>query len=387
MTTKTFTTADGASISYDDQGSGQPLLLVHGLGSRGDHWSLQRPALLEAGYRVIAVDLRFHGASSATPTGHRISRLGADLHELLQHERLDDVVLVGHSMGVSVIFALLSLRGTASIARIVLIDQSPRIVNDANWQLGLWGMTWDRVEDHVAGGHSLGDDSREPAKPSQVRELLDQYPLTDLMAGPHAALVADHFVADWRDLVPQVAVPTWVATGASSFAYPPQTMQWLVDNLPDAHLTVYPHSGHTPHWNEPQAFNRDLLAFLSQGASTTSTDGGGVRTDQVLQTTESWNGVAYRGYPEGVPQLTVMRFSVPPHSSLPWHTHPIPNAAYVIEGEFTLEERDSGRTLRVRGGEAFGEPVGTVHRGYTGDLPAEIVVTYSGRDGIPLSEN
>lgn len=64
----------------------------------------------------------------------------------------------------------------------------------------------------------------------------------------------------------------------------------------------------------------------------------------MLQTTASWNGVRYERYPDGTPQLSVLRFSLPPHSSLPWHTHAVPDAAFVVEGELTLEERDTGRT-------------------------------------------
>lgn len=388
MTAKTFSTTDGARIAYDDRGTGQPVVLLHGLGSRGEHWSLQRPALLEAGYRVITVDLRFHGGSSATAYGHHISRLGEDVHELVAHEGLDDVVLVGHSMGVSVILALISNHGTGPIARVVLIDQSPRIMNDRSWAFGVWGVTWDRLEDQLAGRLPWGDWSREPSPPSQVRALLAEHPFTDLFHGPHAALVADHFVADWREEVPRLAVPAWVATGRTSPAYPPEAMEWLTDNLPDARLSVYDRSGHTPHLNEPEAFNRDLVAFLregqvapSQGAATRSEP----KSVEVLRTTESWNGVPYEGYPDGTPQLAIVRYSIPPHSALPWHTHAVPNAAFVMRGEFTLEERETGRTLVVHGGEAFGEPVGTVHRGYTGDLAAEIVVTYASLQGLPLS--
>lgn len=108
-------------------------------------------------------------------------------------------------------------------------------------------------------------------------------------------------------------------------------------------------------------------------------------TRQVLEASLSWNDVPYVEYPAGVPQLTVVRYSIPPHSSLPWHTHSVPNAAYILDGAFTVEERDTGRTLVLRAGEAFAESVGNVHRGYTGDLPAEIVVTYAGAAGVPLT--
>lgn len=106
----------------------------------------------------------------------------------------------------------------------------------------------------------------------------------------------------------------------------------------------------------------------------------------LLATTEAWDASPYGVFPSGRPQLTVMRFSIPAHSSLPWHTHAIPSAAYVISGRFTVEERSSGRRHVVGAGEAFGESVGGVHRGFTGDEPAEIVAVYAGVEGVPTSE-
>jgi quercetin dioxygenase-like cupin family protein len=106
---------------------------------------------------------------------------------------------------------------------------------------------------------------------------------------------------------------------------------------------------------------------------------------QVLKADASWNGKPYERYPEGRPQLTVLRFSIPPHSALPWHTHPMPNAAFVISGAITLEERTTGRMRTFRAGEAFGESVDDIHRGFTQDEPAEIVCVYAGVAQMPLS--
>lgn len=106
---------------------------------------------------------------------------------------------------------------------------------------------------------------------------------------------------------------------------------------------------------------------------------------EVLKTGMSWNGKPYDRYPDGRPQLTVLRFSIPPHSALPWHTHPMPNAAYIISGAITLEERATGRTHTFVAGEAFGESVDDVHRGYTQDQAAEIVCTYAGVADMPVS--
>jgi quercetin dioxygenase-like cupin family protein len=110
-----------------------------------------------------------------------------------------------------------------------------------------------------------------------------------------------------------------------------------------------------------------------------------VHAVEVLKVDTAWNGKPYERYPGGRPQLTVLRFSIPPHTALPWHTHPMPNAAFIISGAITLEERATGRTWTFGAGEAFGESVDDVHRGYTQDEPAEIVCTYAGVAQMPLS--
>ncbi|WP_140720647.1 MULTISPECIES: cupin domain-containing protein [Gammaproteobacteria] len=110
-----------------------------------------------------------------------------------------------------------------------------------------------------------------------------------------------------------------------------------------------------------------------------------LHSEELLRSDTSWNGKPYERYPEGRPQLTVLRFHIPPHTSLPWHTHPMPNAGYVISGQITLEERGTGKLRVIGAGQAFAESVDDVHRGYTGDEAAEIVCTYAGVEGQALS--
>ena len=108
-------------------------------------------------------------------------------------------------------------------------------------------------------------------------------------------------------------------------------------------------------------------------------------TTVLLQGASSWNNVPYKAYPTGRPQLTTLRIVIPAHSALPWHVHAIPNAAYVLSGSLTVEDRATGAKATFRAGEAFAECVGVVHRGVTGDEPAIVIVTYSGTPGQALS--
>ena len=107
----TMMTSDNVRIAFDDEGDGRAVVLLHGYGCRRGHWEYQREALLEAGYRVVAVDLRGHGDSETPRHGQTLARLGQDVRELLLQLDLEDVTLVGHSMGVSVALAMFTVSG------------------------------------------------------------------------------------------------------------------------------------------------------------------------------------------------------------------------------------------------------------------------------------
>ena len=261
---KSMTTSDGARLAYTDQGEGQPVVLVHGMLCHGGHWKFQHQVLLDAGYRVITPDLRFHGSSDRPARGQRISRLGEDLGELIVTEDLHDVLIVGHSMGFSVTLAYLSLFGTTSVAAIVGIDQSPRIINDETWQWGVRHITWPQLESQILGQVGWSDPEREPTAPPHVLQMLQEVGGIDDFFQSPLTLRFDHFTADWRDVVPTIDVPLWVVTGEHSPSFPLEGMRWVADTAPKSELTVYPNSGHCPHWNEYAAFNADLLHFLSR---------------------------------------------------------------------------------------------------------------------------
>jgi quercetin dioxygenase-like cupin family protein len=127
-----------------------------------------------------------------------------------------------------------------------------------------------------------------------------------------------------------------------------------------------------------------LLASTSMTAAAVESQPA-VKADVLVKSGQAWNGQPYEHYPDGQPELTVLRMTIPAHTALPWHKHLMPNAAYIISGHLTVEDRATGRKRTVRAGEAFNEQVGTEHRGVTDDEPCIVVVTYAGMSGMPTS--
>jgi quercetin dioxygenase-like cupin family protein len=112
-----------------------------------------------------------------------------------------------------------------------------------------------------------------------------------------------------------------------------------------------------------------------------------IDVQQILQTTQSWDGTNYQSYPAGQPQLTVLRIKVPPNTALHWHHHPVISVGYVLSGELTLEKRETGERTIVHAGQALAETVQTTHRGFTTNEPVELVVFYAGQAGLPITIN
>ncbi|MDR7286100.1 quercetin dioxygenase-like cupin family protein [Pseudomonas corrugata] len=110
-----------------------------------------------------------------------------------------------------------------------------------------------------------------------------------------------------------------------------------------------------------------------------------IEVTQLLKTTQSWDGAQYRKYPEGQPEVSVLRYKIPAHSSLPWHTHPVVNVAYVISGHLTVIRKDNGKSLLIGPGDVLPEIVGAFHRGESGDEPVELIVFYAGTPTVALT--
>lgn len=111
-----------------------------------------------------------------------------------------------------------------------------------------------------------------------------------------------------------------------------------------------------------------------------------IQSETLLSSTSSWDGVPYQAYSSGQPQLSVLKITIPPHTQMKWHTHPMPNAAYVVSGELTVEKKEGGAKRLLTAGQVLPEMVNTLHRGISGDAPVVLIVFYAGVKGMPLSQ-
>lgn len=108
-------------LHYEDKGTGQPVVLIHGYPLDGNSWEGQIPALLDAGHRVITYDRRGFGKSSQPSTGYDYDTFAADLNTVMETLDLHNAVLVGFSMGTGEVARYLSVYGSGRVAKAVFL--------------------------------------------------------------------------------------------------------------------------------------------------------------------------------------------------------------------------------------------------------------------------
>ncbi|MEV4126213.1 alpha/beta hydrolase [Nocardia sp. NPDC049707] len=108
-------------LYYEDHGTGQPIVLVHGYPLDGHSWERQSRELIAAGYRVITYDRRGFGQSSKVGTGYDYDTFAADLNTLLETLDLREVILVGFSMGTGELARYVSRYGHERVAKLAFL--------------------------------------------------------------------------------------------------------------------------------------------------------------------------------------------------------------------------------------------------------------------------
>ncbi|MEU0468873.1 alpha/beta hydrolase [Amycolatopsis sp. NPDC006131] len=277
-----FTTRDGVELAYQDSGPADgdtpPLVMLHGWG-RSQILFRHQFTGLAVGRRVIPLDLRGQGASDKPRHGYRIARLASDVHELLAHLGAERVDAFGWSMGVSVWCSYIDQHGTGRLRRFVAVDQ-PAAVSTAP------GMSeQERTESGALFAPvtlsstllELGGPQRESAIHAFARGAFGRPPdpavlnlvveaMRTLPAHAGVALLWNHGLHDWRDLLPRIDVPTLVI-GCEGSHVNPASQRFVAERIPGAEVRIFPAdvaSSHLPFLENPPVFNAVVGKFLDR---------------------------------------------------------------------------------------------------------------------------
>ena len=141
---------NSASIDlyYEDHGTGQPVVLIHGYPLDGNSWERQSRELIAAGYRVITYDRRGFGKSSKVGAGYDYDTFAADLDTVLNTLDLRDVILVGFSMGTGELARYVKNHGHERVAKLAfLASLEPFLIATDDNPTGVPQSVFDGIEE------------------------------------------------------------------------------------------------------------------------------------------------------------------------------------------------------------------------------------------------
>jgi pimeloyl-ACP methyl ester carboxylesterase len=273
-----LTMNDGARLSVVDVGTGQPIVILPSWSTSVAQYHGQITDL-SRDYRVVAIDYRAHGLSEKVDFGLHISRLSADLSEIINTLAINRAILLGHSMGCSIIWSYLELFGPQRVSALVLVDQAATQLIQPHWspkEVVDYGATYTPKDlfDFVAHlvAPKADDWTRERYRPlftdAFPRKEFD-WTISEILQAPRksvAELFLDHSVRDWRSVIQRIRLPTLVV-GAELSVFPVESQMWIANQIPNAQLEIFARKDGGSHFmcfENPPEFNRRVRAFIAR---------------------------------------------------------------------------------------------------------------------------
>lgn len=257
MRVPTFRTSDGAELSYEERGSDGPrLLFVHGWQGNRSVWRAAIDAL-PAEYRTVSVDLRGSGDSESAPGPYTLERFAADLRELIESLGIAPVVLVGHSMGGTVVLRL-AVDAPELTRGIVLIAPVPASGGGFSPKGAAYLRATAGNPDAVRGWLT-----RTILNPPD-EATLDFLCAAAAKAAPDAALASfeSWAYADFADETKSIVAPALVI--APEHDAPDTCENKVAALLPNARFAVLPHSAHYANVERPHEVARLIQELVAQ---------------------------------------------------------------------------------------------------------------------------
>ncbi|MFJ9625720.1 alpha/beta fold hydrolase [Streptomyces sp. NPDC101181] len=264
-------------LYYEDQGAGQPVVLIHGYPLNGHSWERQTRELLAAGYRVVTYDRRGFGKSSKVGSGYDYDTFAADLNTLLETLDLRDVVLVGFSMGTGELARYVLRHGHERVAKLAfLASLEPFLVAREDNPEGVPQEVFDGIEAAAKGDRyswytqffsnfynldeNLGSRISQEAVTASWNVAVSSAPVA-------AYAVVSSWIEDFRADVRAVresGKPALILHGTGDQILPVDaTARRFRRDLPDARYVEIEGAPHGLLWTHADEVNEALLGFLA----------------------------------------------------------------------------------------------------------------------------
>jgi non-heme chloroperoxidase len=262
-------------IYYEDYGSGKPVVLIHGWPLSSSSWEKQIPALIEAGYRVIAYDRRGFGHSSKPASGYNYDTLAEDLNKIMTKLNLRDATLVGFSMGGGEVARYLSKYGSDRVSKAVFMSAIPPfLLKTSNNPEGVDGSVFDGMKKAIKAD-----------RPAFLSEFFSNFYNVDILKGikisdevvrlswnvgagasPKGTLdCVSAWLVDFREELKRINIPVLIMHGNADRILPlAATGKRTPEFVKGSRLVVIEGAPHGMNWTHSEEINRELLAFLNE---------------------------------------------------------------------------------------------------------------------------
>lgn len=256
---------NGATLYYEEYGEGQPIVFLHGAAAGLRYFEEQLMGLSEE-YRTLAFDFRGHGRSEKTELGHTLSQYARDVHAFLERLDLDDVVIVGWSMGAIVSWEYIDQFGTGQLRAVVDVDMEPSPAKRDGYEHGsydveglreaLWKVQTSPLD---LIDRSIAALLKEPPSRELRNMMFDE---ESRSPPPIRGAMLLELLCDYRDVLPAIEVPTLVCAGADEKWRTAASVEYAAELIPNAEFELFEESGHCITVEEPDRFNRILSEFV-----------------------------------------------------------------------------------------------------------------------------
>ena len=263
-------------IYYTDYRMGKPIILIHGWPLSNDMWEYQINDLVNSGHRVIAYDRRGFGKSSKPWDGYDYDTMTEDLKALIDQLKLEDITLIGFSMGGGEVVRYFSKHAGKGVTKVVLIssitpymlqtDTNPDGVPQEMFDTMSEKMKQDRIgfiDDFGKTFFGVSMLSKPLSTP-----LLEYYRMLCSFASPRATQECAKAFAttDFRAEMHTVNVPTLIIHGDEDNTVPiTPTGKESAKLIPDNAMLIYEGAPHGLFYTEREKLNADLITFLTEG--------------------------------------------------------------------------------------------------------------------------
>ena len=262
----TFNIVDGMALFYNDEGQGEPLLLIHGFPLSSELYKPQRAAFANR-YRLITPDLRAMGRSDVPTNGNYSMDVYADdLVALLDHLGISMITVAGLSMGGYIVFALMR-RHPEHVKGVILMDTKA----GPDTEEGRAGRRKMAEQARAEGAAAIADvmlpkmltertRNEQPELAAFMRDMMAATPVEGIVG----ALDALANRPDSTDTLAQIQVPTLVIVGAEDTLIPPSEAEKIQAGISGSQLVVVNGAAHAANLERPDEVNQALESFLDQ---------------------------------------------------------------------------------------------------------------------------